>query len=148
MKTPGQIAREAYFKDGHYSPSWDALLHEDKELWERAAQAVLSSQWRSIDNPIDDPPENETVDVILYGGHYGPLVANFYSRNSDRTHWMYLPDLPKPKELTPEEQALQEFKQKFALKYDLTELVTGRTQVFKFNSTENAWMGFKAGKGI
>jgi acyl-CoA thioesterase len=76
------------------------------------------------------------------------VSLQFNKRDECRTHWMEIPPLPKPKELTQEEKALKEFETRFGKVYDLTKVDSDKTQVFKFNAAENAWIGFKAAKGL
>jgi hypothetical protein len=49
MKTPGQIAFEWDFCDKEMATKlWDNLCAKTKLDWEKMAQAVLSSQWKSV----------------------------------------------------------------------------------------------------
>jgi hypothetical protein len=43
VKTPGQVARKAYFGPHQYQ-NWDDLQESTRKLWEDAAQAVLDHE--------------------------------------------------------------------------------------------------------
>lgn len=89
MKTPGQVAFERWYK---LSPHMIWLHSSSPELWEKTAQAVLDSQWRSV----DDPPEDKNEVVLVCGGFNSkPETCHFHLRNHDRTHWMRIPKMPQ-----------------------------------------------------
>lgn len=92
MKTPGQIAFEAFNKyDG---AKFSEYPKSTAESWEKAAQAVLNSQWRSV----DDPPENPKETVLLCGGGKEVRVSTFEGKLPERTYWMRIPKIPKSKD--------------------------------------------------
>lgn len=126
-KTPGQIAFETFFK-GNHSLKWDEST--DKKHWEKTAQAVLDSQWRSV----DDPPENPEELVLVYSDE-NPIkvyAVNFEHRNNSRTHWMPIPNFPKSKDR-------KEFKE-WAKKY-FTNTEEKRRQ-------DIAWQAWQAARAI
>lgn len=102
MKTPGQIAYEAWANHPPKSLATKWEYCPQQSAWEAAAQAVLPSQWRSV----DDPPENDLESIVLFGGNDDPRVSIFRGRHKARTHWMPIPALP---EKTEEQKSRAEF---------------------------------------
>lgn len=95
MKTPGQIAYETRMKgiEDHHA-KWEEMPDMNKVIWDEVANAVLNSQWRSV----DDPPKNPYETVIVTGGITEANVMPFRAKNGDRTLWMPIPKLPKSKD--------------------------------------------------
>ena len=102
MKTPGQIAYDAWTA-GPSNPEWGKSRNQ--KAWEDSAQAVLSSQWRSVDDPPDDVNQKVVV-AHLCNDEDDRNVCCFDSRDASRTHWMPIPTLPNP---TDEEKVVLEF---------------------------------------
>ena len=108
MKTPGQIIYETIAsritgrKPAQAPYLYERAKSDEKSDYEAAAQAVLSSQWRSV----DDPPDNDLDSILLFGGNDGPRVSTFRGRSKARTHWMPIPAFPAP---TEEEKSRAEF---------------------------------------
>lgn len=143
MKSPGQIAYEAWY-DPTPVRDWgeqDILI---KERWEKVATAVLEGQWRSV----DDPPENTDERVVIAGGGDYCHIMPFYSKGNFRTFWMRVPQLPKPKELTPLELAKRDFIDFFEKKGGYNLKINIASDEFYFDSTQCLWEGWKSAKGV
>lgn len=106
MKSPGQIAYEASMTNQQLVEKWENLHPNNQRFWEKIGQAVLESQWRSV----DEPPEDQSKTYLLAGGELQAAFTTFAGKHHFRTHWMPIPEPPKPKELTPEEKEKIEFK--------------------------------------
>ena len=109
MKTPGQIAfnaGEALYHDIRAKEGtcdrWESISELKKKAWESAAQAVLSSQWRRVDDPPDD---NTKLALFMCHGMF-PRTLPFREGVSAYSHWMPIPAIPAP---TEEEKSRAEF---------------------------------------
>lgn len=144
MKSPGQILRDKIYPHA----DWSQLDQKGKEFWEESANAVLENQWRSV----DDPPafEDRYEKVLLSGGDFPVNQSIFCLKSIDRTHWMRIPQVPKPKEPTPLELAQKEFEDAFPnLNLNKYEYESGLFKNEYLNDTTRLiWGGFKAAKGL
>jgi len=99
-KTFGQIAYEAArnhalengLKNASRIAPWEDSPHELKAVWESAALAVLASQWR----PVTEPPQYESMRVLLRGGGHWTAIEAFAERSRLRTHWAEIPPFMEP----------------------------------------------------
>jgi len=98
-KTFGQIAFEATTAArtdhaGLHRP-WELAAQIVRDSFEAAATAVIASQWR----PVTDPPQYESMRVLLRGKEINTFMRPFCERvliSSLITHWAAIPSFAEP----------------------------------------------------
>jgi len=96
MTPKGKAAYIAYYKatdpESNWSGVWEIATQQLKEAWAKVEDAVLTSQWR----PVTDPPQYESMRVLLRGGGPWTAIEAFAERSRLRTHWSEIPPFMEP----------------------------------------------------